>query len=340
MTTPIPAADEDVSGYKALYLAAAVNFFDPRNPARGAEGLWNPEAAPQNFTIAVTDAEGHEATVEAGDPRYGTALQQTLGSTNYRVHVILHDIRVPLADVAAQGVDLSQVRSTAAPLRRSGRCRRAVRSSSPTSGSSSRSAATDVLLDSTAPNAGPAEGPPTSVPTRSPNGRTTNGPTARSKSPNVTAEPGASVWTVDDDSAQCPNAQFEHIQEAVEFASPWDTIVVCPGVYAESSTPINSPLNPVQPGAQNGLTINKPLKIVGAGAGLVTIKPAAGRWRARKRTCVTVAATSSPSRASRWARPNTTRSTSTSVVSRSNRVWPRPKRASPSSTPRGASRTA
>ena len=60
----------------------------------------------------------------------------------------------------------------------------------------------------------------------------------------------------------------------MESASPWDTIVVCPGVYAESSTPVNSALNPVAPGAQNGLTINKPLKIVGAGAGLVTIKPA------------------------------------------------------------------
>jgi hypothetical protein len=92
--------------------------------------------------------------------------------------------------------------------------------------------------------------------------------------PNVTTQPGASVWTVDDDGVQCPNAQFERIQEAVEFASPWDTIVVCPGVYAEQSTPVNSTLNPVAAGATNGLTINKPLKIVGAGAGLVTIKPA------------------------------------------------------------------
>jgi large repetitive protein len=111
LSTPIPAADGNVSGYRALYMAAAVNFFDTRDPARGAEGLWNPETAPQDFTIAVTDAEGHEATVEAGDPRYGTALQQTLGSTSARVHVILHDIRVPLADLAQQGIDLSKVRS-------------------------------------------------------------------------------------------------------------------------------------------------------------------------------------------------------------------------------------
>ena len=46
-------------------MATAVNFFDPRNPSRGEEGLWNPEYAPQNWTIAVDDAEGNEATVEA-----------------------------------------------------------------------------------------------------------------------------------------------------------------------------------------------------------------------------------------------------------------------------------
>ena len=61
----------------------------------------------------------------------------------------------------------------------------------------------------------------------------------------MTTVPGANVWTVDDDGVQCPNAEFEHIQEAVEYANPWDTIVVCPGVYYESSTPVNSELNPV-----------------------------------------------------------------------------------------------
>ena len=58
MGLPVPAADGDVSKYKALYMATAVNFFDTRNPSRGVEGRWNPEYAPQNFTIAVTDAEG------------------------------------------------------------------------------------------------------------------------------------------------------------------------------------------------------------------------------------------------------------------------------------------
>src|SRR6185437_7242464 len=35
MGLPVPAADGNVSGYRALYMATAVNFFDTRNPARG-----------------------------------------------------------------------------------------------------------------------------------------------------------------------------------------------------------------------------------------------------------------------------------------------------------------
>ncbi len=274
LTTKIPAADGNVSGYRALTMSAAVNFFDTRNPARGAEGLWNPETAPQNFTIAVTDAEGHEATVAADSPRYGTALQQTLGSTSDRVHVILRDLRVPLSDLAAQGIDLSKVRQL--QLRFGG-------PGMPASGSIQLAdvrfqesvGGNQVLLDSTAPNAGPAEGAPTSGP--NPVAEINNYPRANGQFelPNVTTVPGANVWTVDDNGVQCPNAEFEHIQEAVEFANPYDTIVVCPGTYAESSTPVNSEANPVQAGATNGLTINKPLKIIGAGAGLVKIKPAA-----------------------------------------------------------------
>jgi hypothetical protein len=279
MGLPIPAADADVSRYKALYMATAVNFFDPRNPARGEEGLWNPEAAPQNFTIAVTDAEGREATVEAGDPRFGTALQQTLGSTSNRVHVLLRDLRVPLEDFADQGVDLTELsdvelRFGGKGMPGSGSIQLAdVRFEQPASGFS------DVLLDSTTPNAGPGEGP------------TENGgpnPVAewegeavykradgKYEIPNVTKVAGANVWTVDDNKVQCPNAQFTHIQEAVEYANPWDTIVVCAGTYAESSKAINSAADPVlAAGEVNGLTIEKPLKIVGAGAGLVTIKPA------------------------------------------------------------------
>ena len=78
---------------------------------------------------------------------------------------------------------------------------------------------------------------------------------------------------VDDDLVQCPTANFSSIQKAVDFASPWDTIVVCEGVYEESSAPVSGPGNPVATGALNGLTITKPLKIKGAGADKVTIMP-------------------------------------------------------------------
>ena len=273
----IPAKDGNVSGYKALYMATAVNFFDPRNPSRGEEGLWNPEYAPQNWTIAVTDAEGHEGTVEAADPDFGTATQQTLGDTSDRVHVMLRDLRVPLAEFAGQGVNLAALRKLELRfgekgMPSSGSIQLAdVRFEQPASGFS------PVLLDSTAPNAGPGEGEPTSGP--NPVAEINDGTYKRADGeyeiPNVTSVPGANVWTVDDDGVQCPNAEFEHIQEAVEYASPWDTIVVCPGVYYESSKPVNSELNPVlAEGEMDGLTINKPVKIIGAGANKVTIKPA------------------------------------------------------------------
>src|SRR4051795_9243078 len=84
----------------------------------------------------------------------------------------------------------------------------------------------------------------------------------------------ASTWTVDDDKADCPNARFTSIQAAVEQAAPWDTVVVCPGLYLEQSTPTSGNNSPSQTGSRNGLTITKPLTIKGAGANKVTIKPA------------------------------------------------------------------
>jgi large repetitive protein len=274
----IPATDGNVSNYKALYMATAVNFFDPRNPSRGEEGLWNPEYAPQNWTIAVTDAEGHEGTVEAADPDFGTATQQTLGSTSDRVHVMLRDLRVPLAEFAAQGVNLASLRKLELRFGEKGN------PNMPTSGSiqladvrfeQPATGFSNVLLDSTEPNAGPGEGEPASGPNPVTEISTYKRANGEYEIPNVTTVPGANVWTVDDDGVQCPNAEFEHIQEAVEYANPWDTIVVCPGVYYESSTPVNSELNPVlAENEKDGLTITKPLKIIGAGANKVTIKPA------------------------------------------------------------------
>jgi hypothetical protein len=99
-----------VTGFKALSLGAAVNFFDPRNPPRGADAIWNPGLTTQNFTIALTDKAGTVGTVAAASPRYGTALHQTTGSTTSRTHIVLNQIRVPLSDFAAQGLDLANLR--------------------------------------------------------------------------------------------------------------------------------------------------------------------------------------------------------------------------------------
>jgi hypothetical protein len=122
LATRIPAAKGDVSGLSSLALGAGVNFFDPRNedpsnPDRagrtkrlGSAAEYDPTTWTQDFTIAVTDAAGHEATVSAADPRYGHALHPSVGSTTSKTHVLLNEVRVPLADFAAQGVDLKTLR--------------------------------------------------------------------------------------------------------------------------------------------------------------------------------------------------------------------------------------
>ncbi len=106
----MPSAEGDVSGFKSLALGAGVNFFDTRNPARTGDALWNPTLTHQDFAITLTDAAGHTGTVHAADRRYGTALQQTTGGTTARVHIVLNQVRVPLADFAGQGVDLTKLR--------------------------------------------------------------------------------------------------------------------------------------------------------------------------------------------------------------------------------------
>lgn len=271
--TTIPAEFEDVSGYKALALAADVNFFDPRNPARSTAAISDPSLTTQDFEIALVDAEGNEGVAAAGDPRYGNALHQTTGSTTARVHIVLDQIRIPLDDFAEQGVDLGEVRELelrfgGEGMPKTGSIQLAdVRFQEAVDG-------TDVLLDSTEPNAGPAEGPPSEGPNPVAELQAFNRSPVGLQLPDVTMEHGSNVWTVDDDKADCPSAGFTSIQAAVDIAAPWDTIVICPGVYVETSTPVNNSNNPVQSGAKNGLTITKPLKIKGAGADEVTIRPA------------------------------------------------------------------
>ncbi|MFT4049258.1 MAG: alpha/beta hydrolase [Solirubrobacterales bacterium] len=110
LATRIPSADGNLSDKKALSLSAAVNFFDSRNPSRAGDAQWNPALTKQDFAIQLTDAAGNTASVHAGDRNYGTALQQTTGNSNARVHIILNQIRVPLADFADEGIDLTKVR--------------------------------------------------------------------------------------------------------------------------------------------------------------------------------------------------------------------------------------
>lgn len=70
--------------------------------------------------------------------------------------------------------------------------------------------------------------------------------------------------SVDDDGSECPAAPYASIQAAVDAADPGDTVAVCPGTYAEGTGEV----------ATNALTIAKSLTLKGAGADLVTIRPA------------------------------------------------------------------
>jgi large repetitive protein len=288
LTADVPAADGDVSDLQALALDADVNFFDLRNPGadnRGdntvVNGAWpnekptsyDPLSTTQDFLIVVRDAAGHEGTVHAGDPRWGNALHMSTGTNTPNTHLVLEQVRVPLSEFAAQGVDLTKVDAVQLRFGEAG---------TPASGSiqladvrfqERADQATTLLSDGDVAD-GAGSGP------------VTTGPDPQDYLDGVANAPGTvhiaddvadpynnTTWTVDDDRAQCPDAEFTSIQDAVDHAAPWDTVVVCAGTYQESSTPVYHPSNPVATGSLNGLTITKPLKIKGAGADLVTIEP-------------------------------------------------------------------
>ncbi|MEV6301241.1 Ig-like domain-containing protein [Actinoplanes sp. NPDC051861] len=280
LTAQIPAVSGDVRHLEALALDAAVNFFDLRNPGAANRGdntrdttvngtpaspVWpnekptsyDPASTTQNFRIVLTDRAGRTASVDAGDPRWGNALHMSTGTNTPNTHIVLNQIRVPLAEFAEQGVNLGAVAGLSLQfgvdgMPRSGSIQLAdVRFQESVSG---RQLLSDGRYKADGAGYGRYD---------------LGGPVPAAK-----AKDGDSLtWTVDDDRAQCPNAQFTSIQTAVDHASPWDTVVVCDGVYQESSTPVNATSNPVQTGARNGLTINKPLTIKGTGADRVTIEP-------------------------------------------------------------------
>ena len=296
LTAQIPGASKDMSGLTALTMDAAVNFFDTRNPGADNRGdntvdttvngtpqnpVWpnelptsyNPASTTQHFVIAVRDTAGHEGTVDAGDPRWGNALHMSTGTNTPNTHIVLDQIRVPLNEFAAQGVDISslsqlRLRFGEGHLSKSGSIQLAdVRFQENRAGARLLSDGDEATGAGYGPSAlgGPAPATYLNAYENTPGNVKLNDVVGNPK--------GNTTWTVDDDKKQCPNAQFASIQAAVDYAAPWDTIVVCPGVYQESSTPVNSTSNPVAAGAMNGLTINKPLKIKGAGADKVTIEP-------------------------------------------------------------------
>lgn len=273
LTADIPAASADQSGLEALALGADVNFFDSRNAGYDSEErTYDPASTTQDFEIVLIDETGAEGVVAAGDEAWGNALHMSTGTQTARTHVVLDQIRVPLAEFAEQGVDLTALDSL--ELRFGGE-------DMPATGSiqvadvrfqESADPADLVLSDGTAVDQGAGYGPPASGP--DPAALLAGYDNTPGEVSLIdTVGDGPTTWTVDDDKVQCPDAGFTSIQEAVDFASPWDTIVVCEGVYEESSTPVFGSGNPVATGAKNGLTITKPLTIKGAGAEKVTIMP-------------------------------------------------------------------
>lgn len=298
LTAQIPAADRDVSGLKALAFDADVNFFDLRNPGADRRGdntrvanttectaaapcwpnegptSYDPASTSQDFLVAVRDTSGREATVHAGDPRWGNALQMSTGTNTPNTHIVLEQVRVPLTEFTAQGVDVSSLAAVELRFGEAG---------TPSSGSvqladlrfQEAAVATPLVLsDGTAVDQGAGSGAPATGPDPADELEEHDVTPGDLALVDTVGEPGsATTWVVDDDRVQCPGATFTSIQRAVDFAAPWDTIVVCAGTYQERSTPVNHPSNPVATGALNGLTITKPLKIKGAGADQVTIMP-------------------------------------------------------------------
>jgi hypothetical protein len=67
----------------------------------------------------------------------------------------------------------------------------------------------------------------------------------------------------------CPDAQFSDLTTAVTIAQPHDTIRICPGTYTVGPTTATT----VPATGLQGLVVDKPLQIIGAGASKVTIEP-------------------------------------------------------------------
>lgn len=278
----IPLASKDMSGLKALSMGADVNFFDTRNPGstrfdsnnQPLPVAYSPASTTQDFMIVLVDTDGNEAKVNAADERWGNALHMSTGTATARTHIVLDQIRVPLSEFSAQGVNIASLDRLELRFGVDG---------TPTSGSIQladvrfQEAAAEkplILSDGTALNQGAGHGAPATGPDPADYLFDYDNTPGEMTLVDTTGNPASNTtWVVDNDRVECPNANYTSIQEAINFASPWDTIVVCAGTYEESSTPLNNTASPSQSGSKNGLTITKPLRIKGAGADKVTIMP-------------------------------------------------------------------
>jgi hypothetical protein len=116
LNASIPSSKDDVSSFKNLSMDVAVNYFDPRNGNAGiSDSAYtrlaggspsDPHAADQNFDVVLTDSHGKTASIAANNPAYGTATEESLGTT--RRHILLNELKIPLTDFS--GVDLSSIR--------------------------------------------------------------------------------------------------------------------------------------------------------------------------------------------------------------------------------------
>ncbi len=87
------------------------------------------------------------------------------------------------------------------------------------------------------------------------------------------APAAASTWTVDDDGVQCPNASFSSIQAAIDQLRRTTRSSSAPAPTASVRSRRTAPTPPLRSVSRNGLTIQKPITLRGAGADEVFIEP-------------------------------------------------------------------
>jgi hypothetical protein len=94
----LPAANRNVSGFKAIQFRASINFGDPRS---------NPHGTATDLRVVLTDGAGQTAWTQAAN--WSRSLYYPPGSSGTVPHSLLNTVRVPLT--AFTGVNLQDIRS-------------------------------------------------------------------------------------------------------------------------------------------------------------------------------------------------------------------------------------